>query len=70
MEELKNEQVSDAAEADETVNAETGPNGWLESIYEHFRIVPLKALDCFIVVCIIALITVVTVGVLRARGIL
>lgn len=41
-----------------------------ERLYEHFRPVPLKYLDIFIWVCVIALVAVVAVGVLKAKGIL
>lgn len=38
-----------------------------ERLYEHFRRVPLKYLDIFIWVCIIALVLVVAVGILKAK---
>ena len=45
-------------------------NGWLESFYSRFDHVPLRALDMFIGACILALIAVIAVGVMKAKGIL
>lgn len=42
----------------------------VERIYEHFRKVPLRYLDIFIGLCVAALVIVVAVGVLKARGLL
>ncbi len=56
--------------AEEKKTAEAPTNGWLEQVYSHFDGVPLKALDIFIGICVFALIAVVTVGILKARGIL
>ena len=40
-----------------------------ENFYEHFRNVPVKYLDRFIALCIFALVAVITVGILRAKGV-
>ncbi|MBQ7534405.1 MAG: hypothetical protein IJT43_02165 [Stomatobaculum sp.] len=50
--------------------AEAPTNGWLEQFYSRFDGVPLRALDIFIGVCVFAFIAVITVGILKARGIL
>lgn len=44
---------------------ESQPLRGKEKIYEHFRGVPLKALDVFIGLCIAAFIAVVVIGVLQ-----
>lgn len=41
-----------------------------ENFYEHFSKVPLKYIDAFIVVCVIALVAVVGIGILKSKGIL
>ena len=41
-----------------------------ENFYENFRKVPLKYIDAFIVVCVIALVAVVGIGILKSKGIL
>ena len=41
-----------------------------ENFYEKFRKVPLKYIDAFIVVCAIALVAVVGIGILKSKGIL
>jgi hypothetical protein len=45
-------------------------NGWLESIYENFSGVPVRYLDIFIAVCVIAFAADILVGVLKAKGML
>lgn len=41
-----------------------------ENFYENFSKVPLKYIDAFIVVCVIALVVVVSIGILKSKGIL
>ena len=41
-----------------------------ENFYENFSKVPLKYIDAFIVVCVIALVIVVGIGILKSKGIL
>ena len=41
-----------------------------ENFYENFSKVPLKYIDAFIVVCAIALVAVVGIGILKSKGIL
>ena len=41
-----------------------------ENFYENFSKVPLKYIDAFIVVCVIALVAVVGIGILKSKGIL
>ena len=41
-----------------------------ENFYENFSKVPLKYIDAFIVVCVIALVVVVGIGILKSKGIL
>ena len=41
-----------------------------ENFYEKFSKVPLKYIDAFIVVCVIALVAVVGIGILKSKGIL
>ena len=41
-----------------------------ENFYENFSKVPLKYIDAFIVVCVIALVIVVSIGILKSKGIL
>ena len=41
-----------------------------ENFYEHFSNVPLKYIDAFIIVCVVALVAVVTIGILKSKGIL
>lgn len=41
-----------------------------ENFYEKFSKVPLKYIDAFIVVCAIALVAVVGIGILKSKGIL
>ena len=46
------------------------PERWRDSVYVHFSTVPVKVLDCFIALCVVALIAVITVGVMRSKGLL
>ena len=41
-----------------------------ENLYENFSKVPLKYIDAFIVVCVIALVVVVGIGILKSKDIL
>ena len=41
-----------------------------ENFYENFSKVPLKYIDAFIVVCVIALVVVVGIGILKSKSIL
>ena len=41
-----------------------------ENFYENFSKVPLKYIDAFIVVCAIAIVAVVGIGILKSKGIL
>ena len=41
-----------------------------ENFYENFSKVPLKYIDAFIAVCVIALVIVVGIGILKSKGIL
>ena len=41
-----------------------------ENFYENFSKVPLKYIDAFIVVCVIALVVVVGIGILKSKDIL
>ena len=67
MEELNTDEIKE--ETDSVPENEVS-NGWLVQIYSHFDHVPLKIIDGFIVICIIALITVVIVGTLKAKHII
>ena len=41
-----------------------------ENFYENFSKVPMKYIDAFIVVCVIALVVVVGIGILKSKSIL
>ena len=53
------------SERQDMLPGESQPLRGKEKIYEHFRGVPLKALDVFIGLCIAAFIAVVVIGVLQ-----
>ncbi len=69
-EENENQALEPAGGEEEPQRPEAGQLNAFERIYEHFRKVPLRYLDIFIWLCVAALIIVVAVGVLKAKGIL
>jgi len=64
------EASGEPAETEDEAGADKATNGWLERFYDNFSAVPLKWLDAFIVICIVALIAVVAIGVLKAKGLM
>ena len=58
---------AESAENESEEEEDQPVNNWLTRFYDRFEGVPLKFIDTFIVVCVIALICVVTVGILKAK---
>ena len=69
MEELKRDNTDELI-TDDTDTEKEVSNGWLVQVYKHFDNVPVKVIDAFIVICVIALIAVVAVGTLKAKHII
>ena len=68
-------QTEDASETktDNTVPQQdealaTPPSAGRERLYSHFNKVPLKRLDAFIAVCVVALVIVLILGYLNSHG--
>ena len=69
-EESESRELEPAEKVKPPRSPDAGQLNAFERIYEHFRGVPVKYLDIFIWVCVAALVIVVAVGVLKAKGIL
>ncbi len=71
-EEIKNETPQAAPETAEkkSDHPDRSQLNAFENFYENFSKVPLKYIDAFIVVCVIALVAVVGIGILKSKGIL
>jgi len=63
--ELEDEEKRESGEADLPPQR---PRRGLEGFYEHFRWIPLKYIDGFIILCILALLGVILVGALQSQG--
>ena len=69
---IKNETPQAAPEATEKKSdrLDRSQLNAFENFYENFSKVPLKYIDAFIIVCVIALVAVVGIGILKSKGIL
>lgn len=61
-----------AAEADpeEDISGKKEETGMFESIYDRLPDISIKSLDRFIVLCVVVLVTVILIGVLKAKHLL
>ena len=77
MEEKEKTPIPETSETPDTAAPETesarpdrSQLNAFENFYENFSKVPLKYIDAFIVVCVIALVVVVGIGILKSKSIL
>lgn len=68
--ELRQDHVQETCDTQEKPEETGKPAAAFESIYERLPDISLKSVDRFIIICVIALILVVLVGILRARHII
>ena len=67
---MENEEKTPQAATETSEKPDRSQLNAFENFYEHFSKVPLKYIDAFIIVCVVALVAVVTIGILKSKGIL
>lgn len=65
--ELRQEHVRETSDTQEKTEETGKPVAAFESIYQRLPDISLKSVDRFIIICVIALILVVLVGILKSR---
>ncbi len=65
--ELRQEHVRETSDTQEKTEETGKPAAAFESIYQRLPDISLKSVDRFIIICVIALILVVLVGILKSR---
>lgn len=64
---IKEEGVQEQSDVRETPHEDTGKGSAFEGVYDRLPNISIKALDRFILLCVLGLVAVVATGILRAN---